>query len=796
MTNQTNSLSRLGGSPAGVSFARFCTLTLAAILLTGGASAGYGQDQPDAAKPAKPVAEKKLAAEPEAKIAGGYMVHQSLEVGGRYTTTSGSQPMWATLFNQSSGGRVLGQSLEMHSVNTSKTPFFDSLSTYSSGYGGDPIDVTRVRMSKGRWYDFAGSFRRDRNYFDYNLLDSSLLSTATTATPVLVPEPDSLHLFNTVRRNTDTTLTLLPLSFISFRAGFNHGINEGPTYSTLHYAGDVQLLDWFRNASNTYTGGVDVKLAKRTTVSYDQFFVAYKGDTSFQLAGANFTLSNGTPVSLGVDVLTGPTVTCGSGENKTENVINGVANPFCSGTLAASSTAPTRTHFPTEQLRFSSHYWDKVSFNGRFLYSGGTTNVNNFNQTFNGWNTRTAFRQEIQTGGLANGRLATNKRANTNGDFGVVAELNKYLSVSDTFDYVNLRTSGFSIMNTETWVGTSSTSMLTPVSTITPTTTAATNSVFLNQKISSNTLLTTASIASQVKFSGGWRYKTREIADSGPDDLNWHENWVLLGAVIQPSRVFRLNLNFDGMNSRAKDANTPSNTYTREAPNKLYHFRARATVKPAKWINFALTTNDHSAKNNDPMVNHTEHNRDQSFAVTIIPMEGLSLDFNYAHDDVFSETDLCYVFVATANGPIPAGATNAGTCVWSTTNPLGAPTPPGVTPANTTPLYLGSGTYDAPANFFSGQVNYSPSKYWRFNGGFRLNDVNGKAEQLNPLMVPGALQSKMVTPFADMQIDIARGWAWHGNWQHDGYKESGPAGYLPARNTHGDVLTLGVKYAF
>ena len=85
----------------------------------------------------------------------------------------------------------------------------------------------------------------------------------------------------------------------------------------LHGGGDVQLAQWFRNGLDTYTGGVDFKLAKRTTLSYDQFLAFYRGDTSFQLAPTPFTLSDGTPVSLGVNVLTGPTVTCGTGANKT-----------------------------------------------------------------------------------------------------------------------------------------------------------------------------------------------------------------------------------------------------------------------------------------------------------------------------------------------------------------------------------------------------------------------------------------------------------------------------------------------
>ena len=82
------------------------------------------------------------------------------------------------------------------------------------------------------------------------------------------------------------------------------------------------------------------------------------------------------------------------------------------------------------------------------------------------------------------------------------------------------------------------------------------------------------------------------------------------------------------------------------------------------------------------------------------------------------------------------------------------------------------------------------------NAGMRSSNTNGQAEQLNPYMVPGALHSKYVTPYADMEIHIASQWGWHGNWTHNGYAEGGPMGYLPSRNTHGDVVSLGVKYAF
>ena len=63
-------------------------------------------------------------------------------------------------------------------------------------------------------------------------------------------------------------------------------------------------------------------------------------------------------------------------------------------------------------------------------------------------------------------------------------------------------------------------------------------------------------------------------------------------------------------------------------------------------------------------------------------------------------------------------------------------------------------------------------------------------------MIPEALQSNYVTPFTDVQVNIAQQWAWHGNYTCNGYGEPGPIGTLTPRNVHGDTLTLSVKYAF
>jgi hypothetical protein len=357
MTNQTEIFPESGWVAAGAIF-RLSTLTLGTILAGSIVVAGHAQEPQPAAKPAEPPpaakaaqpTEKKPASPADGKVMGGYQVHSMIDLGGQFVEKSGSAAMWATMVNQTAGARVLGQELHMHTLDPHKTPFYDTLNTSSYGYGGDPYDATYLTMNKGKWYDFAGNFRRDRQYFDYNLMVNSLLGPNQ-----LVPQPSTLHLFNTVRYNTDTLLTLMPVAVVSFRAGYNHGTHEGPAYSTIHQGGDVQEYLWFRNGQDTYAGGVDVKLTQRSTLSYEQFLVYYRGDTSYVVTSQPFVLPEGTPVNVGVNLLT--TSTCGtSGTSNFSNaVVNGVVNPYCSGTFTQSEGAPTRTSFPTEQLRLASN---------------------------------------------------------------------------------------------------------------------------------------------------------------------------------------------------------------------------------------------------------------------------------------------------------------------------------------------------------------------------------------------------------------------------------------------------------
>ena len=137
-------------------------------------------------------------AEPEGVSSGGYLIHSSVELGYRFNSVTGSGAMYDTLVNQQTGPRFLDQTLSMQSQDHQGL-LFDDLSINSFGWGGDPNNALRLRVDKNKWYNLQGSFRRDQNFSDYDLLANPLNPpTSTPSIPVL----NSPHEFATTRRMT------------------------------------------------------------------------------------------------------------------------------------------------------------------------------------------------------------------------------------------------------------------------------------------------------------------------------------------------------------------------------------------------------------------------------------------------------------------------------------------------------------------------------------------------------------------------------------------------------------------
>jgi hypothetical protein len=755
---------------------------------------------------------------PEVNI-DGYSVHQSSDLGGHIVGYSGSPSMWDTLVNLQSGPRILSFSLDMRSTDTKKTPFFDVLTTSNFGYGGDPLNTTILRMSKGKIYDFTGSFRRDRQYFDYDLLANPLIpDNAVPYAPLL----NSPHLFNTVRRITDGGITIMPLSRVSYRLEYTFNVAEGPSYSTIHEGADPLLTQYWRNSTSTYRAGIDYKLFPKTILSYDQLYTYYKGDTTWQLTGLNYQLANGTPVSLGIDIFTTSANTC---------LVAGTVNtvkPNCNGALAYSRSLPTRTSFPTENFHFTSNSIERVTMNGRFVYSGDNGNADHYSEIFDGLTTRTAQRGTVDFGNGPDGQLAKTKRVNVNADYGITVEVTPKILITDVFDFWNWHISGQNDYTENSVFGATLASVpnVFNPATCPPPYTAATcpqhtsssgpdtltqqNYTTLTQDTKSNLVSVSWDATPRLKATLGYRYRTRNITDSiltnnfeyytpkltqrgdcaavsghpnpnctfaadgtattntqpedgTPDVTLIHEQGGLFGLSFQPTSNLRLNFNMDATYADA--------SFTRISPRQTQHYVGRGLYKPKPWMTFSGAINIFQSRNNVDTVNYLHHANDYSFGVVVAkPDARWGLDMNYSYSDVYSSILECYV---------------------------STPPPSGSSPCTFAPGYLESTVlYNQPTNFGSIGIILNPVKRVHTNFGYRMSAVNGNETLLNPRQVPGSLQSQWQQPYFNLAIDIAPQWTWKGNYNYYSYGEGTPIGPTLPRSFRGNVVTLAVNYSF
>ncbi len=407
--------------------------------------------------------------------AGDYTIHQSMEVGYRSSNISGNLNTYNTFENLGSGLRLFDFDYSMRSIDH-KGFLFDTLTSSNFGYGGDPNDVSRLRIEKNKWYDFRMLFRRDKNFFDYNLFANPYNPAALNAPGSLttgcyvgpptaafpqgapaycsnpaVPQNSTLQALYLTRRMQDYDLTLLPTSAVQFRLGYSRNRNEGPgTYTT-----DGGTISAFQQISsyttNSYRFGVDVRVLPRTTLSFDEFLSYFKQDNvvtdnpsvnpgNFGFILANPTgvgTPNGTPVDLGNIWSTQttaeplpcvpPVVVAGTTNSATST---------CNGFLSYSQVGNPRNYMPTERFRFQSNYFQNFEMSGSVGYSSSNNVIPDFSEFVNGYTVRNGERGST-TGGPANA-----KRVSVNADWSGVYSVTNKLRILDTFRYDNWRIPG------------------------------------------------------------------------------------------------------------------------------------------------------------------------------------------------------------------------------------------------------------------------------------------------------------------------------------------------------------------
>ncbi len=405
---------------------------------------------------------------------GGYNIHQTLEFGYRTSNINGNMDTYNTFENLGSGLRLFDYDVQMRSLDHHGL-FFDTLTFSNFGYGGDPNNVSRLRIEKNKWYDFRVLFRRDKNFWDYNLFANPLNPAAlnpagsittgcyvgppTTAFPQGAPaycskpsvaqttSVDSLYL---TRRMQDYDLTLLPTSKVRFRVGYSRVRNLGPG-SISTDGGTISAFDANYNyTTNAYRMGVDVRILPRTTISFDEFLSYFKQDNQIldnpAVNPGNFgyvlgtVAGQGTPAGTPVDLgniwstqTTAEALPCAT------PIVAGTTNtatPTCNAYLSYSQVGNPRNFMPTERLRFQSNYFKNFEMSGSFGYSSSNNMIPDFLETVNGYTSRSAER------GSTTGGPADAKRVSVNGDWSGVYAITSKLRIQDSFRYDNWRIPG------------------------------------------------------------------------------------------------------------------------------------------------------------------------------------------------------------------------------------------------------------------------------------------------------------------------------------------------------------------
>ncbi len=407
----------------------------------------------------------------EGMDSGNYNIKQTFEFGYRWEDITGNRATYNTFVNLNPGPRLFEHSLELRSLNHQGL-LFDNFSLYSTGYGGDPNNLSRLRIYKNKWYNFNGTFRRDRNFWDYRLLanplnPNSFVATVPAGTPVF-NIPFSPHRMEITRRMSDYSLVIAPQSAIRVRLGYSRNVSQGPSLTTFHEGTDVFFLQNWKNTLNSYQVGVDFKLIPKTNISFDQFFHFFKGDTTYTDPIANqlvldnsvlprpiFQLSNGQLADIGA-------------------IFNFNANSPCSSTVAtpfitnATTTPPTmradcnayqsytrggniRTSYPTSQLSFQTSYFKNLDMSGRISYSNATMDVfgtnslsgfqgavafNGYFELMQGLATRTVQRQFAISGPM------DGQRYNLTADYAMTWYATNKFRITNVFRYDRFRVPG------------------------------------------------------------------------------------------------------------------------------------------------------------------------------------------------------------------------------------------------------------------------------------------------------------------------------------------------------------------
>jgi hypothetical protein len=790
-------------------------------------------------------------AAPTGNPGDNYTIQQSIEVGYRDSIIGGNIDNYDTFENLGSGPRLLDYTLSMHAINH-RGLLFDDLSFSSFGYGGDPNDVSRLSIDKNKWYDFRAMFRRDKNFWDYDLLANPLNPTGSNPTVAIASSPQALDL---TRWMQDYDLTLLPQSRMRFRLGYSRNTNQGPATSAVEGGTEPLLSQLLLYQTNSYRIGVDYTGIAKTTLSFDEFLTYSKINESETDDNLTYQLSNHTPVDLGLVFNTVGSSPCAAPITNATTTPP-TASPTCNAYISYSEFQNPRSSFPTERFRFESTYFKNFTMAGSAGYSDANNEVTDFNEAINDYTSRTAQRASTAGGPTAAKRISAN--ANWTGDY----RLTDKLDIVDEFSFDDWRIPSMWATAETNLFGTmpqaaGETGLLLPISTFTPATFAAICpspytavncpqhtstsaadvvnelvSQYLGQDAKTNTVELKYDIASRLSANIGYQYMARAISDFSAtfgtgqiyfpggttgtpanDYLAARGSCALVAGALPSDCVPNANGSIEYGSSTLL---TP--TAGNDTARNLYeiHESVGTLGVAARPMDTLRLNADLMFGYNDNSFTRISPRQVQSYKIhaTYTPKPWASvdgaIDINENRDNVFTVDNIeharVYSFVTTLSAKsnlwVDFGYhymdiyTQTEICFDDT----GSTVFTSACPVTGATGNLGTLSFYASTDHYAyGDVMWKPVKRVTAMIGYAGTIARGTTTLLNPLTPTGTLDFNYLKPQASLAVDIYKGVTYKTAWNYYGYDDHGvanPVGLapLPLQNFNGSNITFSLLY--
>ncbi len=758
---------------------------------------------------------------PQPVAPNGYTLHETIDAGGHMVNTTGSAAMYDTLINIRSGPRILGETFELHALPGTQHTLVDSLTAFSNGFGGDPNNFAKLDFYKGKFFEFSGMFRRHRQYFDYDLLGNPNLpsgesvpigpSNAPTGSLAWPQAQQSPFLFDTVRRMTDTSLTIFPLSKVTYRGGYSQNVVQGPSLSpggSSNFfnpsigANDQLLQEYQRHSSDDFFGEIEWKPFRDTRLTYREQVDHIKENSYFTLAPSSFLVqeANGALAAPGGwDSYTpygiGNCNTASMGSGYTSPAIHTILSPpqtasglpiinaACSVATSYLRSQPTRILYPTEIFRFQSSSIKNIAMNGNVRYTAANMNLPNYYENFQGLDG--TVRSTTYTGN------ASAKRNVIGIDYGIVWDAAPSIHFSEQIDFSNVQQPGTSNIskgitaNTPATPGNETINYAGPLTPGVVTVEGSPNGTplpgFFGQKLLNNDLTATWEGWSRATLSLTWRYRLQTIAQGFPRNtplpegsdtdgtVTIHGNGGILNASLRPSN------HWDIVGSVEVLYN--DNAFTPVSPRQLQHYRIHTMYRPRPWMTVSGVFNDlerHNNTNNNHSavaagdvvyagpIEHADHSRLVSVGANLFPNARYGLDFNYGYSGVYASTNICYD--AQASAAFPGAATASGTAC------------PGATVRGTT----GQGLHVCSYPIWVGSSQRRSHQVCAISFG-----VYHQLRKRQPVLQRRArcersLVSTYQSPFVNLAWTFHKQWIWKAEYNFYGYGEGGPSAHPSA----------------